>query len=136
MARGTGEAADSTPSVVPRTGGAANRRGGEPRAGESAGRRIGTAANRRGREQPGRLARSTGVRAWLLALLMACRAGEPATPGGAPAPRLPVAPPSGAIVAVAITEAGDAAISFDEGGGWRLWPALDGTREPVVLQAS
>jgi hypothetical protein len=76
------------------------------------------------------------VRAWLLVLLMACRAGEPAAPGGASAPRLPGAPPAGAIVAVAITEAGDAAISFDEGGGWRLWPALDGTREPVVLQAS
>ena len=37
---------------------------------------------------------------------------------------------------MAITEAGDAAITADVGGGWRLWPTLDGTRPPVVLDAA
>ncbi len=98
-------------------------------------------------EQSRRLVRSLGVRPRFLALLLAvlllaCRGGAPAGPGAvtgaatAPAPRPQTAPPSGAIHTVAITEAADAAITADDGGGWRLWPTLDGTRPPVVLHAS
>jgi len=97
-------------------------------------------------EQSRRPARCHGVRAWrfavLLAVAAACRGGggggeapEPVRPVSAPAARVRGAPPSGAITAVAITEAADAAITADEGGGWRLWPTLDGGREPVALQA-
>ncbi len=77
------------------------------------------------------------MRPWFLVVLLACRGGEPAAPGThAPPPAAPTAPPSGAIHTVAITEAADAAITADDGGGWRLWPALDGTRPPVILHAS
>jgi len=40
-----------------------------------------------------------------------------------------------AIAIVAATSEGDAAISADVHGAIRLWPALDGSREPVVLHA-
>jgi len=44
--------------------------------------------------------------------------------------------PHGALIReVAATEAGDAAISIDEQGGIRVWPALDGSREPVPVFA-
>jgi len=76
------------------------------------------------------------LRAGVLAALLGCRSGAPGAPGAAPGLHLVTSPPSGAIVAVAITEAADAAITVDAGGGWRLWPALDGTRPPVVLHGS
>lgn len=42
--------------------------------------------------------------------------------------------PHGApIVELAVTEAGDAALTFDNIGGVRLWPALDGSRTPVPV---
>lgn len=40
------------------------------------------------------------------------------------------------IVALAVTDDGSAAASADRLGGLRLWPALDGTREPVVIQGT
>jgi hypothetical protein len=48
---------------------------------------------------------------------------------------LPVVPLSANIREVAATEAGDAALTIDERGGVRLWPALDGSREPVEISA-
>jgi hypothetical protein len=58
-----------------------------------------------------------------------------------PAVIVPVAPdpiakgiPHGSqIIEVAVTDAGDAAITFDAVLGVRLWPALDGTRPPIPL---
>ncbi|HET9987162.1 MAG TPA: hypothetical protein VFQ65_01550, partial [Kofleriaceae bacterium] len=38
------------------------------------------------------------------------------------------------IVALAITADGTAAITADDTGGMRLWPKLDGTREPCVVE--
>ena len=43
-----------------------------------------------------------------------------------------VAAPAQAIRALAVTEDGTTAVSSDTGGAVRVWPALDGTREPVV----
>lgn len=43
------------------------------------------------------------------------------------------APPAGAITLVAATVDGSAAVTADDGGGVRLWPALDGTREPRIV---
>ncbi|MGN6107612.1 MAG: hypothetical protein ACTHU0_21055, partial [Kofleriaceae bacterium] len=60
-------------------------------------------------------------------------APAPATP---PAPRSApsVAAPHGAtITALAISADGSAAVSADDLGGARLWPALDGSAEPRVV---
>lgn len=87
------------------------------------------------------------MRAWLGVLLVACNSGsaEPVRPVAvatvavpAPAPR-PTPPPLTAahaaeIVALAVTPDGGAAASADRLGGLRLWPTLDGTREPVVIR--
>ena len=54
---------------------------------------------------------------------------EPARPD----PIVEGVPHGGQIEQVAVTEQGDAAITFDSIGGVRLWPALDGTREPVPV---
>ena len=60
----------------------------------------------------------------------------------APAPAAPRAqhPPTAShgstIVHIAVTEDGRAAISSDQQGALRLWPVLDGTREPVVLRGA
>lgn len=43
------------------------------------------------------------------------------------------APSGGAIAALAVTPDGTAAVTSDELGGVRLWPALDGSREPRVV---
>jgi hypothetical protein len=52
----------------------------------------------------------------------------------ATAPRKSIASPhGGAIVAVTVTPDGSAALTVDELGGARLWPALDGSREPLVV---
>jgi hypothetical protein len=91
----------------------------------------------------------SGMRSWLALIVVGCGANAdptppPAVPGGqaaAVAPRREVPPPlTGAhgpeIVAVGVTPDGTAAASLDRGGGLRLWPTLDGTREPVVLHAT
>jgi WD40 repeat protein len=52
-----------------------------------------------------------------------------------PATRAIVEAPHGAAIsALAITPDGTAAITADETGGIRLWPKLDGTREPCVVE--
>jgi hypothetical protein len=55
-----------------------------------------------------------------------------------PAPeRIPTGVPHGGIInRVAVTEQGDAAVSLDNVGGLRLWPALDGSREPVPFSVN
>ncbi|MEO8843510.1 MAG: hypothetical protein ABI591_19425 [Kofleriaceae bacterium] len=53
---------------------------------------------------------------------------------GHPDPRMKIeAPHGGPIALVAETPDGTAAITSDELGGMRLWPTLDGTREPCVV---
>jgi hypothetical protein len=44
------------------------------------------------------------------------------------------APHAGPITAIGISPDGAIAISSDELGGLRLWPALDGSREPLVVE--
>jgi hypothetical protein len=44
------------------------------------------------------------------------------------------APHGAPITALAVTADGTAAITADETGGMRLWPKLDGTREPCVVE--
>ncbi|HEY6036615.1 MAG TPA: hypothetical protein VIV58_20200, partial [Kofleriaceae bacterium] len=52
-----------------------------------------------------------------------------------PATRKMINAPHGApIAALAVTSDGTAAITADETGGMRLWPKLDGTREPCVVE--
>lgn len=41
-----------------------------------------------------------------------------------------------AISLIAMTDAGDAAVTADTTGAIRLWPALDGSREPIVVSGS
>ncbi len=67
-------------------------------------------------------------------------ASPPAAPSSSPmiasqsSPRAVLeAPPAGPLDLVAVTPDGSAAITADQGGGIRLWPALDGTREPRVV---
>ena len=67
-------------------------------------------------------------------------AATPATPSSpsmiaaqGPLRAMREAPPSGAIDILAATPDGSAAITADEGGGVRLWPTLDGSREPRVV---
>ena len=58
------------------------------------------------------------------------KASAPASPQRAPAR---VAPHGSEIQALAVTEAGDAVVSCDAHDACRLWPRLDGTSEPVVI---
>ena len=77
----------------------------------------------------------------LLVFLAAC--GSDATPTP-PLPE-PIVPPKplepirgahgGVINVLAVTADGRAAVSGDVTGGLRLWPTLDGTREPIVVKA-
>lgn len=53
--------------------------------------------------------------------------------GLAAAPPPITAPHGGQITALAITEDGSAVVSVDNNGRIRLWPSLDGTREPAVI---
>ncbi len=76
-------------------------------------------------------------------LLGACNSGVQPTAASKPSPAVivPVAPepiakgiPHGSqIIEVAVTDDGDAALTFDNLLGVRLWPALDGTRPPIPL---
>jgi hypothetical protein len=85
--------------------------------------------------------------AWLAtslstALVIGCGTG-PTSPSGKPAiaraepvPAAPVHAIHGASIAmVAVAAAGDAAVTADETGAFRLWPSFDGTHEPLVLHA-
>ncbi len=47
--------------------------------------------------------------------------------------RMIEAPHGGTITQVAVTEEASAAVSVDDQGGVRLWPALDGTLEPRIV---
>src|SRR6184192_590488 len=99
------------------------------------------------------------TRALLLALVAACGTSgshPPAEPKPAAPPAPPVipqptepppsaevvhpasraaieAPHGGAISTLAVTPDGTAAITADQLGGMRLWPVLDGSREPLVV---
>jgi hypothetical protein len=78
-----------------------------------------------------------------VALLLACACGdgrrdEPIG-GGSGSSAIVVtpaviAPHETAIDLIAVTSAGDAALTADTRDGIRLWPTLDGTREPVVVR--
>src|SRR5262245_988413 len=77
-------------------------------------------------------------RSALLVLLAAC--GSPAdreavASTAAPAPHVPPhpAPSPGAITGIALMDAGDAAFTLDSAGEARLWPVLDGSRQPVPV---
>ncbi|MDB4954257.1 MAG: hypothetical protein JWO36_1826 [Myxococcales bacterium] len=71
-------------------------------------------------------------------------AGPHDAPRAPPTPRAPSPTPSakpaisaphgGVIEIVAITPDATAALTSDELGGSRLWPTLDGTREPLLVQ--
>jgi hypothetical protein len=56
-----------------------------------------------------------------------------AASGGA-APAAITAPHGGPIEAIAITDRGDAVLTADAFGELRLWPTVDGSREPVVVR--
>jgi len=85
------------------------------------------------------------MRFWLCLALVACGTDSPPAPvppiaAPRPAPPRAAPPPLTAahgseIVAIAVTTDG-AVASADRLGGIRLWPALDGTREPVVIQGT
>jgi hypothetical protein len=55
-----------------------------------------------------------------------------AEPPRAPTP-LPAATHGRAIIGVAVSDDGNAALTIDSGNSVRLWPSLDGTREPVAV---
>ncbi|MFN0248148.1 MAG: hypothetical protein ACKV2T_14755 [Kofleriaceae bacterium] len=85
----------------------------------------------------------------VLGLVVACSADSARSPSTTPspitAPRASIAalaPPSAitgshgaAIATLAVTREGDAAITADVRGAIRVWPSLDGTREPFVVHA-
>jgi hypothetical protein len=59
-----------------------------------------------------------------------------ARPGAAPPPQPVHGTHGSSIVRIAATDDGRAAVTADQKGGIRLWPALDGTREPIVVFAA
>jgi hypothetical protein len=87
------------------------------------------------------------TRSSLLFALLAAGCGQPTEQVASAATAAPPAPPAkvdpvvkgvphGAhILEVAVTEQGDAALTFDNVGDIRLWPALDGSRTPVPITA-
>jgi len=87
------------------------------------------------------------MRFWLCLLVAACGADSVSAPAPSP-PSIPTFPPpkltppprsaphGSDIVALGVTGDGRAVASADQLGGIRLWPALDGTREPVVIQGT
>src|SRR5438874_2145087 len=87
------------------------------------------------------------MRTCLCLALVACGTDSPPAPAPVaavaalqPAPRVPPPPLTAAhgaeIVALGVTIDGEAVASADRLGGLRLWPALDGTREPIVIQGT
>src|SRR5690242_8976614 len=93
------------------------------------------------------------MRFWLCLVLAACGADPSSSPAPAPvpAPPMPPMPPPASpraapppltaahgseILALGATIDGRAVVSADRIGGIRLWTALDGTREPVVIRAA
>ena len=85
------------------------------------------------------------MRLTFLCVLVACGDRKPVTaPITAPMPAPvvePATPPvtsphTGGVQLVATTDRGDAALSVDNHGAVRLWPALDGSIEPVVVHAA
>jgi len=87
------------------------------------------------------------MRLWFCFVLAACGVDSVTAPVAAPpaaaSTAVPPPPPpqqsaahGAEITALAITEDGLAAASADRLGGIRLWPVLDGTREPVVIQGT
>ena len=48
-------------------------------------------------------------------------------------PSVQGAPHAGSIREVSVTDEGDAALTIDDAGTVRLWPTLDGTREPIPV---
>jgi hypothetical protein len=52
-----------------------------------------------------------------------------------PPPRVIAAAHDEAIATFAATDDGGVAVSLDRRGGMRLWPSLDGTREPVIVRS-
>src|SRR5262245_49626209 len=80
----------------------------------------------------------------LVVALDACHGAEPSPPPATAPPAVPAARPAVAprtavhgaeVRLVAVTDAGDAALSADQLDGLRLWPKLDGTREPVIVRS-
>jgi len=55
-------------------------------------------------------------------------------PGPRPAPARAGSPHGGAISLVAVADTGDAAFTIDDLGDARVWPRLDGSREPVPVR--
>jgi hypothetical protein len=68
-------------------------------------------------------------------LVQAVRAAAARVPAR-PDPIVKGVPHGGTISELAAAEEGDAAITVDEIDGLRLWPTLDGTREPVQVSIS
>jgi hypothetical protein len=78
----------------------------------------------------------------LVLVLAACSSGSSRSeqrPAPVVAPKPSLAPFTGAhggeITLLAVTADGRAAVTADVTGGMRLWPTLDGTREPIVISA-
>jgi hypothetical protein len=91
------------------------------------------------------------MRFWLCLVLTACGVSPEPSPVPAPGPAKPAPPPpapappppppltgshGSEIIALAVTSDGDAVVSADREGGIRLWTALDGTREPIVINGT
>ncbi len=70
-----------------------------------------------------------------LAMLAACESPAPmATPSAKPVEAAQLGAPHGGVIRrIAVTDRADAAVSLDSLGGVRVWPTLDGTREPVSI---
>ncbi|HEY0252478.1 MAG TPA: hypothetical protein VGC41_13175, partial [Kofleriaceae bacterium] len=66
------------------------------------------------------------------------RPALPATLAKLPAPPKPVitSVPAAPVELIAVTDDGTAAITSDRTGSTRLWPTLDGTREPIVIHTA
>jgi hypothetical protein len=82
------------------------------------------------------------MRWWLLLVLASCSSGlrpdrEVARETVKPSQSPPLAAPhQSSVRLIAVTEAGDAALTVDGAFSVRLWPTLDGTREPVIVRAA
>ncbi len=74
----------------------------------------------------------------VILLLVGCAAEDVRVAGPTrvtpPPQHVVVAPHSGDVVMVAVTDDAGAALTVDDVDQLRLWPALDGTREPVVIE--